>query len=138
SRVALVVVGMLFISSLVLASFSFKVETELGDKATGIQRSTDAPVQAEEVKNQPPPPETPPSVDVPPPPSEETPEVENTETEPEIQVPVTVPDIPIAPTQPVAPKKEIIEFPDVEAQFPGGTVALQKWIADNVNYPQTA
>lgn len=32
----------------------------------------------------------------------------------------------------------IIEFPDVEASFVGGTVEMQKWIMNNVHYPQTA
>lgn len=139
SRMALVVVGMLFISSLVLASFSFKVEQELGDKALGSQRTQDAPVQQQDPNTPPPPPpQNTPQVDIPPPPTEETVEIENTEEEPKAVVVVTPPEIPIGPTIPDAPKKEIIEFPDVEAQFPGGTVELQKWIANNVVYPQTS
>ena len=35
-------------------------------------------------------------------------------------------------------EEEIIDFPDVEATFPGGAAAMQRWIADNVKYPQTA
>ena len=30
----------------------------------------------------------------------------------------------------------VVEFPDVEAQFPGGRTAMMKWINDNINYPQ--
>ena len=33
---------------------------------------------------------------------------------------------------------QIIDFPDVEASFLGGTVEMQKWIMNNVHYPQTA
>jgi TonB family protein len=33
---------------------------------------------------------------------------------------------------------EVIEFPDVEAGFPGGTAGLQRWIVQNVQYPQTS
>ncbi|MCF8416053.1 MAG: TonB family protein [Crocinitomicaceae bacterium] len=33
---------------------------------------------------------------------------------------------------------EVIEFPDVEAGFPGGTAGLQRWIVQNIQYPQAA
>lgn len=32
----------------------------------------------------------------------------------------------------------IVEFPDEEAQFPGGTVEFMRWISHNVQYPQGA
>ncbi|GEM_PF-1422805 len=38
-------------------------------------------------------------------------------------------------------KKEashIVEFPDKEASFPGGTEVMKKWISENLKYPQTA
>lgn len=31
-----------------------------------------------------------------------------------------------------------VSFPDVEAQFPGGTMAMQKYISENINYPQAS
>lgn len=36
------------------------------------------------------------------------------------------------------PNKGVEEFPDVEAQFPGGTIALQRYIAESVIYPAEA
>lgn len=39
------------------------------------------------------------------------------------------------PGRPISPN-EVIEFPEVEAQFPGGMEALQKYIQDNVKYPE--
>ena len=50
---------------------------------------------------------------------------------------------PPAPPPPVEQKVEpvaapIVEFPDVEASFPGGPVELMKWIKNNVEYPQTS
>ena len=33
---------------------------------------------------------------------------------------------------------EVIDFPDVEAQFPGGMSALQQYIMENVKYPVEA
>lgn len=32
----------------------------------------------------------------------------------------------------------VVEFPDVDAQFPGGAAAMQQWISENVVYPQEA
>jgi protein TonB len=31
---------------------------------------------------------------------------------------------------------EVIEFPEVEAEFPGGYEAMQKWLQQNLNYPE--
>jgi len=39
---------------------------------------------------------------------------------------------------PISMSDEIVEFPDVEAKFPGGPIALQQFIVDNVNYPTKA
>lgn len=33
---------------------------------------------------------------------------------------------------------EVIEFPDVEAEFPGGTREMTRWINANIEYPETA
>lgn len=137
SRYALVFIGLLFISSLILISFSYKAEQIIEDGNGGIARSADAPIQEEVVETPPEQPETPPQVEVPVPVQEDIVEEENTETEPVVVVTPPPPPIPKGPEQ-TAPKKEIIDFPDVEAQFPGGAAALQQWIVDNVNYPQTS
>lgn len=39
---------------------------------------------------------------------------------------------------PISTNEEIIEFPDVEASFPNGVLAMQQFIADNVHYPTKA
>ena len=135
-RLPITLMGLLFVGSIVLASFSYTegVQKELsagGDtNAANVQFLQDAP------KDEPPPVE-PPQVDAPPPVQEEIIEEENTE---EIPAPVVVtpPPVDIGPVDVVPIKQEIIEFPDVEATFPGGPAALQKWIADNVQYPQTS
>lgn len=31
---------------------------------------------------------------------------------------------------------EIVDFPDVDPQFPGGSLALKQWIQDNIQYPE--
>jgi TonB family protein len=33
---------------------------------------------------------------------------------------------------------EILDFPDLEAEFPGGSSAMQTWISNNVHYPETS
>jgi protein TonB len=131
-------IGLLFIGSLVLASFSYTagIEREGGNKND--KKSADIDFVQEEKPEDTPPPEEPPQVDVPPPPQEEIVEKENTEKEPEVVVVIAPPDLPKGPETKVKVVEEIIDFPDVEAQFPGGAAELQRWIASNVQYPQTA
>lgn len=138
SKTALSLVGLLFVSSLVLVSFSYKAPSADQVADNGGARQTDAPIQ-EEVQDLPPPPEpeTPVALEVEVEPQEDIQEEENTEDVPVATVPVPPPPIPPGPTQTTV-KKEIIDFPDVEAQFPGGYAAMQQWIADHVQYPQTA
>ena len=137
SRSSIVVVGVLFVSSLVLASFSYKAPVDMGGDVISVARTQDAPIQEEVQETPPPPPETPPQMDVPPPPQEEVIKKENEEKPPVAVVTPPPPPVPKGPTV-TKVEKEIIDFPDVEAQFPGGPAALQAWIAKNVNYPQTA
>jgi protein TonB len=35
-------------------------------------------------------------------------------------------------------QSDIIQFPDLDAQFPGGTEKMQRWISRNVKYPSYA
>ncbi|MBU2019585.1 MAG: energy transducer TonB [Bacteroidetes bacterium] len=137
-RAPIVFIGFLFIGSLVLASFSYSSAIEEEDNGDGEKRSTAIKYSQEEKKEDTPPPPTPPQVDTPPPPQEEIVEKKNTEKEPEVVVVIAPPDLPKGPETKVEVKEEIIEFPDVEAQFPGGAAELQKWIAQNVQYPQTS
>ncbi len=136
-RMPLTLIGLLFVGSVVLASFSYTSGVERDKQAENVQSDSDVEYMEENTNEPPPPPETPPQVDVPPPVSEEIVEEENTE---EIPAPVvqTPPPVVQAPVEQVVVEEEIIDFPDVEATFPGGAAAMQKWIADNVQYPQTS
>lgn len=138
SKGALLAVGFLFVGSLVLASFSYKVGKLSEDSESLGPKSADVKFVQEQVKDTPPP-ETPPppSVDAPPPPQEEIIEEENTETEPEPAVPVD-PPVDLGPIDEPVVEAEIIDFPDVEATFPGGPAEMQRWINSNVQYPQTS
>lgn len=138
SRSALALVGLLFVGSLVLASFSYTV-TKLSDENENLgPKSADVQFMEEEVENTPPPDTPPPpQVDAPPPPSEDILEEENTEVEPVASVPVP-PPVEVGPVDEPVVEAEIIDFPDVEATFPGGAAEMQKWINSNVQYPQTS
>ena len=136
-RLPITLIGLLFVGSVVLASFSYTSGVKRDQQAENVQNSGDVQYMEENTEEPPPPPETPPQVDVPPPVSEDIQEEENTE---EIPAPIiqTPPPVPQGPVEQVVVTEEIIDFPDVEATFPGGAAAMQKWIADNVQYPQTS
>ncbi|TNF00252.1 MAG: energy transducer TonB, partial [Bacteroidetes bacterium] len=138
SRLAFTAVGFLFVGSLVLASFSYKVGKISEDEEGLGPKTADVKFVQEEVKDTPPPPDTPPpTVDAPPPPQEEIVEEENTETEPETIV-TPPPPVDLGPIDQPVIEAEIVDFPDVEATFPGGAAEMQRWINSNVQYPQTS
>lgn len=138
-RTPIRLMGFLFIGSIVLASLSYTVEEVREGLGAVTDNTADLTFeQAEQPEDAPPPPPPPPpAVDAPPPVQEEIVEEENTE---EIPAPVvqTPPPVVIGPVEEVVVEEEIIDFPDVEAGFPGGAAAMQQWIVDNVNYPETA
>jgi protein TonB len=137
-RLPIVFIGFLFVGSLVLASFSYTVAVKDDSKGKGDQKVAAVKFVQESQKNETPPPPPPPSVDAPPPVQEEIKVEKNKEVEP-TPVITTPPPFDMGPkTQDIVVKEEIIEFPDVEAAFPGGAAELQKWIGSNVQYPQTS
>lgn len=138
-RYPMIFVGMLFTASLVLASFTYSTPAESTEKV--VQESRDSNVILEPEIEEPETPETP---DVPqqapvnPPPAEEIKEKE-TEPDPPKKDPPTkqIPVIKGPEVQPVV-QAEIVDFPDVEASFPGGAAAMKQWIQQNVQYPEIA
>lgn len=138
-RVPGTLVGLLFVGSVVLASFSYKAEVMQQANNNGGNKDANINFAEEAAPEEEPPQETPPPpvVDVPPPPTEEIVEKENTE---DVPAPVVTapPPVPVGPKEEIKVEEEIIDFPDVEAAFPGGPAAMQKWIADNVQYPEIA
>ena len=136
-RLPITLIGLLFVGSLVLASFSYTSAVEREQQAQADTNAANVNYDIEDVPEPETPPETPPQVDVIPPPSDVITPVVNTETIPE-PIMNTPPPVITAPVEQVVVQEEIIDFPDVEATFPGGAAAMQKWIADNVKYPQTS
>lgn len=137
-RMPIVLIGLLFVGSLVLASFSYTVGVPREDQLASNESDANIQFVQENTKETPPPPETPPQVDVPPQVDEDVQEAENTDDIPAPTVSAPPPPVIPGPTQQVQVDEEIIEFPDVEASFPGGAAAMQKWISENVQYPQTS
>lgn len=136
-RGPVMMIGLLFVGSLILASFSYTtaIEREMKDRVVeNLSEDSFEQEVKEEVKEEPPQQET--TVEVPPPPQEDIIEEENKEEPPKSTPPVP-PPVKIE-TEQVKVAEEIIEFPDVEASFPGGAAALKQFIRDNVVYPEMA
>ncbi len=136
-RVPIMLMGLLFVSGILLASFTYEVGVASDSTAAlnnGKDNST-AQTVVEEPEEQPE--QDTPEVEAAPPPQEVIIEEENTEDEPTPQVTPPPPPIEIVIEEEL-PAAEIIDFPDVEAGFPGGAAALQKWISANVQYPETS
>jgi len=131
-------IGFLFISGVVLASFTFQTpvyEDKLSELASSGDDST---VQVEEkqeeqkVEEQ-----QDEQVEATPPPQEEVKVEENKDETPKTVVtPPTPPKIKVEKKK--VKKVKIVEFPDVEASFPGGQAELMKFIQTNVQYPETS
>ena len=134
---SITIIGLNYVAALALAAFTFgQVNLEDDDKEHAA-KDTNRTFQQEAEETPPPPPEDPPEIQITPEVPEEVVIKENEETPPP-------PDVtPPAPPPPVEQKVEpvaapIVEFPDVEAGFPGGPAEMMKWINDNVVYPQTS
>jgi len=135
-RFPIALMAFLFVGGLLLASFTYETMIKEDLAAVGTQRTTnvvyqmdeDVPepkVEAVEVEVTPPPQAK--IVVIPPKPEP---------PKPKIKLPPPPPKGPVAPPPPPPPPP--IDFPDVEASFPGGPAALQLWIAENVVYPETS
>lgn len=129
--------GALFVSGIVLASFTYEVKVVTGMNVAQESGGDNSTVQSVDKPDEPEeqPEET--QVEATPPPTEEIAVEENTEEEP-VAVVTPPPPVEIAIEEEPLPVAEIIDFPDVEAGFPGGAGELIKWINSNVVYPETA
>jgi len=135
-RSSLFMVGLNYIAGIVLAAFTF--QTISGDNGMGElnEKSAENVYQQEEKKEETPPPAPTAQVNAPPPVTENIVERENTDEEP-ITV-VEVPPVVEVAEETIIVEEEIIEFPDVEAEFIGGAQAMMKYIQQNILYPPTS
>jgi periplasmic protein TonB len=134
-RSSLFMVGLNYIAGIVLAAFTFQTISGDNGMAELNEKSAENVYQQDEKKEETPPPVETPQVDVPPPVTEDIIEEENTEEEP-ITVVEVLPVVIAEET--VIVEEEIIEFPDVEAEFKGGAQAMMKYIQQNIQYPPTS
>jgi protein TonB len=127
--------GLCIVSAAVLAGFTYQDPNGEDKKKAHAIREIDRVYEQEET---PPPPAVvePPSIQITPDVIEETIEIENTEVPPIVDVTPPVPPPVAEEVIVIAPP--VVDFPDVEATFPGGPAAMMKWINDNVKYPQTS
>jgi len=137
-KLSIVLVGLNYVAGLALAAFSFQ-SIHVEDKKEANNSAPPTIVYAENEKPPPPPEEVPPppEVEITPPVVEEITEEENKDEPPPPDVTPPNPP-PIGDETVIEVQEEIVEFPDVEAEFPGGAAAMMKWINENVVYPQTS
>lgn len=136
-RVPIMLMGLLFVSGIVLASFTFKIgtaEDQLSDNAESAVKNDILVIEEEqETPEQ----EEPPEVEATPPPTE-TSVVEENKPDEIVAAVTPQPPAPVAVVTAPVTEAEIIDFPDTEAGFPGGAAELQRWISANVQYPETS
>ncbi len=138
SRGPITAIGLLFIGSVVLASFSFTNGIERDLRTKSAENSAEIQYMEETIK-----PEVEPPVIVEPEvaqlPDEDIIIDSNSQDIPDARIIViTPPDLTNGNNTNVIVEQPIIDFPDVEASFLGGAAAMQRWIAENVIYPQSS
>jgi len=136
-RSSLFMVGLNYIAGIVLAAFTFQTISGDNGMAELNEKSAENVYQQEEKKEETPPPVATAQVNAPPPVTENIVERENTEEEP-ITVVEVPPVVEVAEETIIIVEEEIIEFPDVEAEFIGGAQAMMKYIQQNILYPPTS
>lgn len=136
TRRGISLLGLCIVSAFVLGAFTYQNPNDLEKRKTHTAREISRVYQQEEEIKPPPPVVELPQVQIIPEVIEETIEVENIETPPIADVTIALPP----PVQDVIEEivPPVVDFPDVEAGFPGGAAAMMKWINDNVKYPQTS
>jgi len=140
-RVPLLFLGFFIVGSIITLSFSFKQEVELSGLNRQEQAKDDVPeeleiIEVEDDEIDEPVVQEIDDLEIPPEPSEEIVEVESKDVDEKVQVdPIEIDIKPDPVPEPAAP---IVDFPDKEASFPGGAAAMQKFIAENIKYPEIA
>jgi len=127
-------IGFLYVSSLILAGFNFEVKDKQGDSQnnnsteekdkTFISRPKEKePEKEPEIKQKAPQPIV------------LSADIIKTENKPEDPGPPPPPP-PDPETEEEIKPDNIVDFPDVEAQFNGGEAAMQRWMQENLEYPE--
>ncbi|HLV41009.1 MAG TPA: TonB family protein [Brumimicrobium sp.] len=137
-RIPLIFLGFFIVGSIITLSFSFKQEVEIVGADKKEQAKEDIPEQIEviedekdevvvqEVEE----------MEVTPEPTEDIEEVKSEDKDEPIKVETVVIDV--VPDNIPEPAAPIVDYPDVEAGFPGGAAAMKQFLADNIKYPEIA
>ena len=135
-RFPIALMAFLFVGGLVLASFTYKTSLEADLLAVSEANSTDiqyvlevAPVVEPEATVEP---------EVTPPITKKIIIVPPKTDPPKTAIKLLPPKRPKVKTPTTVLIPDPIDFPDVEAMFPGGPAELQKWIFANVEYPEAS
>ncbi|MFT6245296.1 MAG: protein TonB [Salibacteraceae bacterium] len=135
-RFSIALMAFLFVGGLVLASFTYQTSLEADLLTVSEANSTEieyileeAPVKEPETKVEP---------EVTPPLTSKIIIVPPKTDPPKTAIQLTPPKPPKVNPNPPVIVPEPIDFPDVEAMFPGGAAELQKWIFANVEYPEAS
>ena len=139
-KVSNALIGLLYISSIILASFSYGTLGEDNSKGKLKTSKTDKSFEENVEQEEPPPPPEiiPPKVEIPPPVTEDVDSVENEEEEINLEVEGDVSeleDLGGEEEEIELEEEEIAEFVAVDAKFPGGITEMQKFIRDNIEVP---
>jgi len=134
-RSSIILVAALFVGGLTLASFSYKSTTDFDElvksKHNGVEIKFEQVAKVD-------PPEIKPQIEAAIPPRAKIIIDSNTQKIPDPVVILDPPDIKISDTTIKIVKPPIVDFPDLEASFPGGAGAMNKFINSYITYPQTA
>ena len=134
---SMTIIGLSYVAALTLAVFTFgQVNLEKDENEHAAKDVETTTERTDEDEPPPPPPPEEVEIQITPEPPEEVIIKENIEEEPPPAVTPPAPPPPVEVVEEVV--APIVDFPDVEAGFPGGPAAMMKWINDNVKYPQTS
>lgn len=133
-RINFLFIGLLFSGALTLASFSYRVKLDESVVKLSTISTNSIEYDMEDTKQIEPPKEEPKIVYTPPV-TEDSKEKENNNEIVISTITITPPDIKIDSLPVIIIKEEIIDFPDIEATFPGGYLEMSRWINQNVVYP---
>ena len=134
---SMTIIGLSYVAALTLAVFTFgQVNLEQDENEHAAKDVETTTERTDEDEPPPPPPPEEVEIQITPEPPEEVIIKENIEEEPPPAVTPPAPPPPVEVVEEVV--APIVDFPDVEAGFPGGPAAMMKWINDNIKYPQTS
>jgi protein TonB len=138
-KLPLVFLGFFVVTSMILVAFTFKSPTEISGLDKDGQDKGDIPEELIVIDQ---PEEDEPLVqEIPDPdpvvePSEELETEESRDEDEAIQV--TTDPIDIEPDPEPEPEAPIVDYPDKEAEFPGGAAAMLQFLSNNIEYPEIA